>query len=189
VGAFFDPRQKNAKLIYDNCNSKKTEVTNELRRLFISHFQFEFFDSNQENTEETHIPKKMKPADLFSELEDDHEVELKKAPTNRREAKSCFEFEYRHYVSMDCQSLKDQKDFDILSWWKSVERELPSLSRVARSVLAIPASSSKSESNFSEAKNLLGQKRTNLDPKKVENLVISRSNYDLIPSFDHLDIE
>jgi hypothetical protein len=38
--------------------------------------------------------------------------------------------------------------FDILSWWKSNSMECPTLSGIARDVLAVPASNVASESAF-----------------------------------------
>ena len=63
------------------------------------------------------------------------------------------------------------KDDDILKWWKFYSEGLPILSSVARAILAIPASSAKSERVFSTSGNTVTTKRTNLDPDKVEVLV------------------
>jgi hypothetical protein len=48
------------------------------------------------------------------------------------------------------------------------------------SVLCIPASNSKSESNFSDAENTLTKKRFGLKPATVNDLLFVRSNQDLV---------
>ena len=71
--------------------------------------------------------------------------------------------------------------FNILLWWKL--KRAPTfliMSRVARSVLCILASSSKSELNFSDAGNTLTKKRFRLKPTIVNDLLFVRSNQDLV---------
>jgi hypothetical protein len=47
-------------------------------------------------------------------------------------------------------------------------------------VLCIPASSSKSESNFSDAGNMLTKKRSGLKPSTMNDFLFVRSNEDLV---------
>ena len=71
--------------------------------------------------------------------------------------------------------------FNILLWWKlKGAPTFPIMSRVARLVLCIPASNSKSESNFSDAGNTLTKKRSGLKPTIVNDLLFVRSNQDLV---------
>ena len=71
--------------------------------------------------------------------------------------------------------------FNILLWWKlKGAPTLPNVLRVARLVLCIPASNSKSGSNFSNARNTLTKKRYGLKPVIVNNLLFVRSNQDLV---------
>ena len=65
---------------------------------------------------------------------------------------------------------------NVLDWWKSHEKTLPLLSKVARSVLSIPCSSAKSERTFSCAGNFMNPKRNKLGLNKLENLVILKEN-------------
>ena len=53
----------------------------------------------------------------------------------------------------------------LLHWWKATEAHLPKLARVARRILAIPASSASSERAFSAAGVTISQRRTALDPE------------------------
>ena len=75
------------------------------------------------------------------------------------------------------------KTVDILQWWKSHEKVLPLLSNMAKKVLTVPASSSKSERVFSCGGNIVTSKRNKLAPQKVENLVIIKENKAQIEEF------
>ena len=59
------------------------------------------------------------------------------------------------------------KEVNILHWWRDHERVLPLLSQIAKKVLTIPASSSKSERIFSTGGNFVTKKRNKLAPKKL----------------------
>lgn len=75
---------------------------------------------------------------------------------------------------------KGNEHFEILVWWKIIGTHLfPMISRVARSILCVSASSAKSESNFSDAGNTLTEKRSNLDPHILNDMMFLRSNHDV----------
>jgi hypothetical protein len=61
--------------------------------------------------------------------------------------------------------------FDILSWWKSNSMEYPTLSRIARDVLAVPTSNVASESAFSMGRRTISDFRSSLTPQNVEALI------------------
>ncbi|XP_065654899.1 uncharacterized protein LOC136081505 [Hydra vulgaris] len=61
-----------------------------------------------------------------------------------------------------------KKDFPILDWWKLYSNTWPELSSLARQILAIPASSIKSERVFNSSGNVVRLSRHNLHPEKVE---------------------
>ena len=71
----------------------------------------------------------------------------------------------------------------ILGWWNFHSKMFPILSSLARMVLAIPASSAKSERTFSTCGNLVTQKRSRLGPNKVEELVITKENWKNVKIF------
>ena len=62
------------------------------------------------------------------------------------------------------------KHFDILKWWKSHESTFPVLSKMARDLLTPPVSTVASESTFSIATNILGERRTRLSDEMLESL-------------------
>ena len=68
------------------------------------------------------------------------------------------------------------KHINILKWWRDHESILPLLSKVAKKVLTIPASSSKSERIFSTGGNFVTKKRSRLAAKKVEDIILIKEN-------------
>ena len=89
-----------------------------------------------------------------------------KEKQNKNEEESSLEKEtklYEHY------SYAPKEEY-ILKWWKRHERVLPLLSNIAKRVLAIPASSAKSERVFSTGGNVVTKKRNSLAPKKVQGV-------------------
>lgn len=72
---------------------------------------------------------------------------------------------------------------NVLSWWKRHESILPILAKLAKLVLAIPASSALSERVYSVAGDVVTAKRSNLNPKKVEEIVIIKTNLKKVEEF------
>uniref|UniRef100_A0ACD5WHP5 Uncharacterized protein n=1 Tax=Avena sativa TaxID=4498 RepID=A0ACD5WHP5_AVESA len=62
-------------------------------------------------------------------------------------------------------------DFDILNWWRVNSSRYPTLGRIARDVLAIPASTVASESAFSTCGRVITDHRSILAPETVEALM------------------
>ncbi|WVZ61995.1 hypothetical protein U9M48_011797 [Paspalum notatum var. saurae] len=61
--------------------------------------------------------------------------------------------------------------FNILTWWQMNSSEYPTLSRMARDMLAVPASTVASESAFSTGSRVLSDFRSRMTPETVEALV------------------
>ena len=93
----------------------------------------------------------------------------------------CIALEIAEYKQLTL-SKSEKKELDLLNWWKSksMHTALLIMACVAQSVLCIPASSSMSECNFSDAGNTITKKQNMLAPSQVDDLLISRSNYDLL---------
>ena len=62
-------------------------------------------------------------------------------------------------------------DFDILKWWSVNSQRYPILGRIARDVLAVPASTVASESAFSTSGRVISDHRTCLGAESVEALM------------------
>ena len=86
--------------------------------------------------------------------------------------------ELNKYWDLKLAKIDKIENLDVLSWWKRHELALPILARVSRDVLAIPASSSKSECNFSDAGNTMTVKRAAMGPKTLDALMVLKSAYD-----------
>lgn len=71
-----------------------------------------------------------------------------------------------------------QDDCDVLGWWRDQQLNYPKLSVLARGILAIPASSSSSERNFSAAGRTIEQRRTALKPSTVDAILFLHKNMD-----------
>ena len=76
------------------------------------------------------------------------------------------------------------REGNILYWWKTHSSLLPMLSRIARTILAIPSSSAKSERVFSTGGNTVTVKRSRLGPKRVEYLIVIKENLSKVKEFD-----
>ncbi|XP_075099895.1 zinc finger BED domain-containing protein RICESLEEPER 2-like [Nicotiana tabacum] len=73
------------------------------------------------------------------------------------------------YLGEDVE--EDYKKFNILGWWKLNSLRFPTLTEMARDVLAIPISSVASESAFSTGGRILVPFRSSLTPRLVKALV------------------
>ena len=72
---------------------------------------------------------------------------------------------------MDEFSEKFTLEFDILAWWKVNSVRFPTLSKVAKDVLAIQSSTVASESAFSTGGRTLDRFRSSLTPITAEVLI------------------
>ena len=75
------------------------------------------------------------------------------------------------------------RNADVLAWWKTHETHLPILSKIAKKILAIPASSAKSERVFSTGGLVVTAKRGRLSPSKVEDLILLKQNLSRVREF------
>ena len=69
-----------------------------------------------------------------------------------------------------------QDEYDLLGWWNANKTVYPKLTRLARSVLCIPASSSSSERVFSAAGLTISERRTALNPETVDSILFLHNN-------------
>ncbi|XP_039464809.1 E3 SUMO-protein ligase ZBED1-like [Oreochromis aureus] len=72
------------------------------------------------------------------------------------------------------------KKDDPLKWWSENEGRFPTLSKLAKSFLCIPATSTPSERIFSTAGNICSQKRASLSAEHVEKLTFLSMNNNLV---------
>ena len=72
-------------------------------------------------------------------------------------------------------------------WWKVHEANLPNLAPFAKRILAIPASSAKSERVFSTGGNIVTAKRSSQNPEKVECQILIKENKEQLKEFERLN--
>ncbi|KAH9622697.1 hypothetical protein KSS87_018283 [Heliosperma pusillum] len=77
------------------------------------------------------------------------------------------------YLNFDHSNVIGQQP-DILTWWRNHSAQFPILSKVARDVLVVPASTVASESAFSAARRVLDEKRSSLDSRTVKMCVCKK---------------
>ena len=65
---------------------------------------------------------------------------------------------------------------------EALRNSVPLLAKLVKVVFPVPAASSKSERVFSVAGNVVNPKRANLNPEKVEDLVVVKCNLRLLKS-------
>lgn len=71
-------------------------------------------------------------------------------------------------------------DDNILIFWKKNSPEYPKLAAIARVILAIPMTTSKSEGSFSTAGCLIRKQRASITPYRAEKTLFIHDNYDLL---------
>jgi hypothetical protein len=97
------------------------------------------------------------------------------AVATRRHIEAELDAYLRYKVTKQDEVILEQS---LLFWWKSKSAKIegwPLIAQVARDVLCEPASSAKSECNFSDAGNTITKKRNQLQPDKVDDLMFLRS--------------
>lgn len=67
-------------------------------------------------------------------------------------------------------------NFDVLQWWGNSKNQFPLLYRLSLKILCVPATSAESERTFSDARYLLTEKRSRLDPYLVNDIMFLHSN-------------
>lgn len=81
--------------------------------------------------------------------------------------------EVHEYISLKC--IPDEK-LNLINWWQDRKELFPTLSKLALWIHSIPASSIPSERKFSTAGSILIEKRANLKPDSVENIMLIHSH-------------
>jgi hypothetical protein len=62
-----------------------------------------------------------------------------------------------------------------LLFWTEQEKLLPNMSKLSRKIFSIPASSAEIERAFSSAGVVISQRRTNISPSTVNDIILIRS--------------
>lgn len=81
---------------------------------------------------------------------------------------------YKNY-ELDISSM----EINVLEFWNKHKILFPILEKAARKIFCIQASSASSERSFSGAGNLVDDKRSNLNPNIVNDILVIKSNFDV----------
>ncbi|CAG8498676.1 16909_t:CDS:2 [Racocetra fulgida] len=74
-------------------------------------------------------------------------------------------------------------DFDPLLWWKQQQSRFPNLSKLAQKYLGVPATSAPSERIFSDTRNHISLRRSNLKLRLVSQILFLKRNDNFINMF------
>lgn len=74
-------------------------------------------------------------------------------------------------------------DTEVLSWWGTNEGNFPTLAKLARLVLAIPATSAAAESAFSISSCVITAKRSKISPFKASQILFIHDNYNIVQKY------
>lgn len=119
-------------------------------------------------------PSKKKFKSYTAQFDDDVDSTLNtNAMTNSMRARR----ELDVYLQLDLSnySYSEQEMDNPLLFWKEQELLLPNLSKLSRQIFSIPASSAAVERSFSAAGLVISQRRTNLSPSTINDILLVRS--------------
>lgn len=154
VSLILDPRHKYD--CFDN-SSWGESIKHESIKKFEYLFQCRYFVSPEDDTNKSTVDDKKKNL-LFSIL-------------SRSKKKPSWKEEVSRYLNMPYPEV----NCNILTWWKENSLMLPNLARMARDILAIPASSVSVERFFSSGSNIMSDKRTSLKDETFKFLMLINS--------------
>jgi hypothetical protein len=118
--------------------------------------------------------------DFFSRFEDDYPSNIR-SPEDDQSSNDSDEYDYDikqsdeldRYLIMDID--KTVLLNDPLTFWKAQSQQFPLLSKLAKQIHSIPATSTSVERQFSAAGLVINERRTNLSPHQLDNILLIRS--------------
>jgi hypothetical protein len=139
-----------------------------------------YIESNEPNQRETEEPtaKKFK-GDLFRRFESDGpDTKEESGGESGNESKE-YSFTSKKLDELDRYLNLELDKFRLtsnpLKFWNDQQEKFPRLSRLARRIFSIPATSASVERQFSEAGLVIQERRTNLNPEQLDNILLIRS--------------
>ncbi|CAF2710518.1 unnamed protein product [Rotaria sp. Silwood2] len=157
------------------CSSKERSECYEYIRKQLKLINTESNELNQRQTDKP-AQKKFKK-DLFSRFESNNFVGGEESEGSEEDiaisSRSTKSDELDRYLNFEIDRSKLQSD--PLPFWKEHQDKFPCLSRYARSIHSIPATSASVERQFSGAGLIINERRTNLKPEQLDNVLLIRS--------------
>ena len=133
-----------------------------------------------QSTSEPPLKKFKKNEDFFSRFEEDYPLNNTQ-PKDNQSGNESEEYDYDikqsdeldRYLIMDLEKITLSRD--PLIFWKSHSQQFPLLSKLAKQIYSIPATSTSVERQFSAAGLVINNRRTNLSPYQLDNILLIRS--------------
>jgi hypothetical protein len=138
-------------------------------------------EANEQNQKSSEPPQKQlkKERNMFSRFESGNLSEELNDNNGSGNESEEYEYDIRKSDELDRYLLfefdKNKQTIEPLEFWKNHQQKFPFLSKYARSILSIPATTTNVEREFSTAGWILNERRTNLQPDKLENMLLVRS--------------
>jgi hypothetical protein len=177
VATLLHPRYRSLKKIPDHIkNQCYRYVRRQVKQLRDA---AEIEEQVQQKPSEPPSKKFKSDKNLFSRFESEYyDGELKDNNASGSESDE-FEFDFKKGDELDRYLLfefdKNKQTTEPLQFWRNHQSQFPFLSKYARSILSIPATTTNVEREFSTAGWILNQRRTNLKPEEVDKILFVRS--------------
>jgi hypothetical protein len=114
--------------------------------------------------------KPISSSSIFAGLEEEEEDSITQANTSLNDSVSLEIERYQQLPKLD-------PSCDPLEWWASHSQFFPHLSKIAKSLLSIPATSAASERVFSDGGRVVTDLRNRLKPENVADLVLLKGSW------------
>ena len=108
--------------------------------------------------------------ELLGDMFDKQNEDIQGRPLSIKEKA---EQELKRYLDEESPAVDDTH---ALKWWKEHHRRFPTIAKIAKKLLCIPATSTPSERLFSTAGHIINTKRACLDPDNVDMLCFLAEN-------------
>ena len=168
---FLQPRYWSLRLIPDyvknQCYKYARQQVRQLRRQQVE-------AQNQQPTEpSTKVPKK---SSIFTRFESGNLNEDLNNDVRSEHESEEYGYNLRKNDELDRYLLyqfdKNRETIEPLQFWRDQQHRFPFLSKYARSILSVPATTTNVEREFSTAGWILNEKRTSLEPNELENILL-----------------
>ncbi|CAF2076585.1 unnamed protein product, partial [Rotaria magnacalcarata] len=157
------------------CSTKERAECYEHTRKQLKLINIECNAPNERQTDKP-LQKKFKK-DLFSRFESDNFGDGEKSEESDEDIEVSSHGkkndELDRYLNLEID--RSKLEYDPLPFWKKHQDKFPHLSRYARSIHSIPATSASVERQFSGAGLVINERRTNLKPEQLDNVLLIRS--------------
>lgn len=151
-------------------DEKKSYITHKLDLLYVDYVRIHSSASTMESSSSSTILGKRSNSDMM----------VSKPPlplrSKLREKMETTTIEPMNELEKYFSEIEEvnSRNFDILAWWKVNSPRFPTLSMMARDLLAIPVSTVASESVFSTSGRILDAFRSSLTPKIAESIICTQ---------------